>query len=169
MSIDLTYKLPDDFAPDSRVWVYQSNRAFSDQEIIEIEQLLNNFVDSWASHGVKVKGYATVLFNHFIIFIADETASGVSGCSTDSSVRIIKDIENKYQTDLFNRQLLAFIIQDKLELILLSALNDLFENGILSPDSIYFNNTILSKKELEISWIITLKNSWLSNKIFSIK
>lgn len=169
MSIDLTYQLPEDFAPDSRVWIYQSDRPFSSQEIDEIAQILKDFVVSWTSHGAKVKGYATVLFNHFIIFMADETASGVSGCSTDSSVRIIKDIENKYKSDLFNRQLLAFIIQDKLELIPLSKLNDLFENGTISPENLYFNNTILSKIELKEKWLIPLKNSWLSNKLHSFK
>ncbi len=169
MSIDLTYQLPEDFAPDSRVWIYQSNRPFSAQEIDEINQILKDFVASWTTHGAKVKGHAMVLFNHFIIFMADETASGVSGCSTDSSVRIVKDIVSRYKVDLFNRQLLAFIIQDKLELIPLSKLNDLFENGIITPENLYFNNTILSKIELKEKWIIPLKNSWLSNKLLSLK
>lgn len=165
MSIDLTYQLPEDFAPDSRVWIYQSDRPFSAQEFDEINQILKDFVASWTSHGAKVKGYATVLFNHFIIFMADESATGVSGCSTDSSVRVVKEIENKFKTDLFNRQLLAIIVQDKLELIHLSKLNDHIENGHITPDKFFFDNTIISKIELENNWIIPLKFSWLSKKI----
>lgn len=167
MSIDLTYQFPQDFAPESRVWIYQSDRPFSSEELNGITQLLKDFVDSWTSHGAKVKGYATVLFDYFIIFMADESATGVSGCSTDSSVRIVKDIENKYKVDLFNRQNLAFIIQDNLELIPLSKLNELLENGTLTPETIYFNNTVLSKIELDAKWINALKNSWLSNKFIT--
>ncbi|MBU3714489.1 MAG: hypothetical protein FGM46_06020 [Ferruginibacter sp.] len=165
MSIDLNFKLPYDFAPDSRVWIYQSNRVFSPHEKNEINQMLKNFVSEWTSHGARVKGYATILFDHFVIFIADESATGVSGCSTDSSVRIVKEIEKRFAMDLFNRQMLATYKDGQIELIPISDLNDSIEKGKLSIDDIYFNNTVLSKKELEENWIINLKNSWLSKKI----
>jgi hypothetical protein len=165
MSIDLNFQLPNDFAPDSRVWIYQSNRVFTPHEKIEINQMLMNFVSEWTSHGARVKGYAAILFDHFIIFMADESATGVSGCSTDSSVRIVKEIEKSYAMDLFNRQMLAIYKHRQIELIPISDLNDAIEKGKISIDDIYFNNTILSKKELEEKWIIELKNSWLSKKI----
>ena len=62
-------------------------------EIFELEPLLENFVANWKSHGAKVKGYATVLYGQFILIMADETATTVGGCSTDSSVHVIKAIE----------------------------------------------------------------------------
>jgi len=37
-----------------------------------------------------VKGAAYLFFGQFIILMADERVSGISGCSTDSSVRLIK-------------------------------------------------------------------------------
>ena len=63
-----------------------------------------------------LKGFATLFFGRFIILMADETATGVSGCSTDSSVRLIKQIEQQYGVSLFDRQMLAFIIKDKMEI-----------------------------------------------------
>ncbi len=56
-----------------------------------------NLSGSWNSHGDPVKGYANLFFGQFIILMADETASMVSGCSTDSSVRLIKAIETEIQ------------------------------------------------------------------------
>ena len=97
--------------------------------------------------------------------MADERATGVSGCSTDSSVRIVKEIENIHGLELFNRQLLAFYKGDKLELIPLSAISDSINQNKISAETLYFNNTILTKKELETNWIIELKNSWLKNKM----
>jgi hypothetical protein len=35
--------------------------------------------------------------------MADETATGVSGCSTDSSVRLIKEIEKIFGVNMFDR------------------------------------------------------------------
>src|SRR5437016_14561696 len=101
--------LPDGFAPDSRVWVYQSSRLFIMSEALHIEDLLNNFVTNWQSHGAPVKGYGNLFFGQFIVLMADERATGVSGCSTDSSVRLIKQIEELFKVNLFDRQTLAFM------------------------------------------------------------
>jgi hypothetical protein len=101
----------------------------------------------------------------FIILMADETQSGVSGCSTDSSVHLIKAIEQKFNADLFNRQNLAFIIQDKVQLIPLPQLNDAAENNFINADTLYFNNTVLTKKELLEKWIVPVKESWLAKRL----
>src|SRR5580692_2026834 len=117
--MNLNYKehLPKDFAGSSRVWIYQSNRLFTLSEALQIEDILNEFTANWQSHGTPVTGYGNLLFGQFIILMADETASGVSGCSTDSSVRLIKEIEKLFSVTLFDRQLLAFILKDHIQLL----------------------------------------------------
>ena len=157
--------LPDNFHADSRVWIYQCERAFNEIETTQINELLHEFTANWTSHGAKVKGFGNVFFNQFIVFMADETASEVSGCSTDSSVRVIKNIEETYQVSLFNRQLLGFLMNDKVELIPLQDIQKSVESEFINAKTLYFNNTILHKKELEENWIIPLKTSWLKNKI----
>jgi hypothetical protein len=147
------------------VWIYQSDRAFSEQQQVEINELLQQFTDSWTSHGDKVKGFGKLLFNHFIILMADESAAGVSGCSTDSSVRLIKELEKAYNVDLFNRQNLAFYNGENIIQIPLSKLNEAISNNLINLETYYFNNVVLSKKELEEKWIISINNSWLANKV----
>src|SRR5215204_5057755 len=116
--MNLEYKnlLNAEFAPGSRVWIYQSSRLFSLGEALEIEILLKEFVASWKSHGVPVKGLGYLFFGQFITLMADEKATGVSGCSTDSSVRLIKDIEQRFGVNMFDRTTLAFVVKDKVEL-----------------------------------------------------
>ncbi|HLG38656.1 MAG TPA: hypothetical protein VI461_03270, partial [Chitinophagaceae bacterium] len=99
MNLEYKYLLDGNFHPDSRVWVYQCNRLFSLNEALEIEEMLKEFALQWKSHGVPVKGEAHLFFGQFIILIADETATGVSGCSTDSSVRLIKGIEQQFEVN----------------------------------------------------------------------
>jgi hypothetical protein len=166
MEIDLSEHIPTDFDDNSRVWIYQSSRLFLMNEAFELEDMLNNFVANWKSHGDKVKGYANLFFGQFIILMADETQSSVSGCSTDSSVHIIKEIEQKFKVDLFNRQNLAFIIKDKVQLLPLSQLNYAVQNNFINADTLYFNNTVLTKKELLEKWIVPVKDSWLVKKIY---
>jgi hypothetical protein len=165
--MNLNYRdlLPEDFSPASRVWIYQSNRLFTLSEALNIEDKLNEFVAGWNSHGDAVKGFATLFFGQFIILMADESATGVSGCSTDSSVRLIKELERMFQVNLFDRQLLAFVVKDKIQMLPLSQLNYAVQNGFISNETLYFNNTVLNKQELLNSWIIPVKESWLSKKI----
>lgn len=165
MDIDIKTHLPEDFHNNSRVWIYQSSRLFFISEALEMENMLSEFVSHWHSHGTPVKGFANLFFGRFIVLMADETASGVSGCSTDSSVRLIKEIEKKFNVEMFNRLLLAFIVKDKIEQIPLSQFSYAIENKFISPDSLYFNNTVLTKSELETKWVIPVKESWLGKRM----
>ncbi|GEO11353.1 hypothetical protein [Segetibacter aerophilus] len=165
MNLEYKHLIPENFHPSSRVWIYQSSRLFSIGEALEIEDMMNVFTENWNSHGAKVKGYANLLFGQFIILMADETQAGVSGCSTDSSVRLIKSIEETFKVDMFNRQNLAFLVKDKIELLPLSQLKYAVENNFITPETIYFNNLVQTKAELLDKWLIPVKDSWLSKKI----
>ena len=156
--------IPQNFADDSRVWIYQSNRQFTLDEALQVDELLVDFTNTWKSHGAAVKGFAKLLFGQFIILMADENATGVSGCSTDTSVRLIKNIEQDFNINLFDRQNLAFIVQERIQIFPLDQLNNAIENDLLSQDSLYFNNTIQTKQELMRHWIIPIKNSWLARR-----
>lgn len=159
--------IPADFAPDSRVWVYQCSRTFTLSEALHVEDLLNNFVANWNSHGSPVKGYGNLFFGQFVVLMADESATGVSGCSTDSSVRLIKQIEELFKVHMFDRTTLAFLVKDKIQMLPLAQLQYAIDNKFIEPNTIYFNNLVQTKEELENNWLIPVKNSWLARKINS--
>jgi len=170
MNFEYRHLLNDNFHPGSRVWIYQSSRLFSISETLQVEEMLNQFTQTWLSHGVPVKGEAHLFFGQFIILIADEAATGVSGCSTDSSVRLIKEIEKNFGIGLFERTTLAFIIEDKsdnyrIQLLPMPQLQYAIDNGFISGDTLYFNNLVQTKEELKNNWIIPVRNSWLAKKI----
>lgn len=157
--------LPADFAANSRVWIYQSSRLFSMGEALQIEDLLNHFTSSWKSHGTPVKGFGTLFFGQFVVLMADEQATGVSGCSTDSSVRLIKELELLYKVSMFDRQTLAFIKDEKVQLLPLNQLQYAAENNFINAQTLYFNNLVQTKEELETKWMIPVKDSWLAGRI----
>lgn len=165
MKLEFKYLLDGNFHPDSRVWIYQSNRLFGMGEALNVEERLHAFVRNWQSHGAPIKGAAYLFFGQFIILMADETTTGVSGCSTDNSVRFIREIEKEFGVTLFDRTSLAFVIKDKVQLLPLSQLEYAADNGFINENTLYFNNTVLTKKELEESWIIPAGESWLAKKL----
>ena len=165
MDLDFISHLPENFPSTSRVWIYQADRLFLISEALDMEDMFTDFVASWNSHGTPVKGYANLFFGRFIVIMADETATGVSGCSTDSSVHLIKAIEKKYNVNMFNRQLIAFIVKDKIEQIPLGQAAYALENNMITPTTLYFNNTVLSRGEMESNWIIPASQGWLGKML----
>jgi len=165
MNLNYHHLIPSTFDDASRVWVYQSNRLFTLQEALEIEDLLKEFVSTWASHGVPVKGYANLFFGQFIMLMADETAAGVSGCSTDSSVRLMKDIEQIFHVQLFDRQSLAFIVKERVQIIPMNQLKYAIDHQFINPETLYFNNLAATKAEFLHRWLIPVKDSWLAKKL----
>ena len=169
MKINFQGLIPGDFSDNSHVWVYQSSRAFNGEESNRIVKLLQNFAKEWRSNGKPVKGYANLFLKHFIVLMADERASGISGFNTDESLRLIKSIGYDYDVELFDRLMLAFIIQERIQLLPLAELNVSIEKDLVTPETLYFNNTILTKRELLNKWIIPVKNSWLSIRLLENK
>lgn len=165
MNLDYKYLLDGNFSADSRVWIYQSSRLLGLGEALEVEDMLNEFTQNWKSHGTPVKGAAYLFFGQFIVLMADETATGVSGCSTDSSVRLIKEIEQKLGISLFDRTTLAFVLKDKVQLLPLAQFSYALDQHYIDGDTPYFNNVVQTKKELEENWIVPVKESWLGKKL----
>ncbi|MEZ4938841.1 MAG: ABC transporter ATPase, partial [Crocinitomicaceae bacterium] len=84
------------FSDQTRIWIYQSNRLLHPSEIVEINALLEEFNKEWATHGSKMKTNCFVIAPCFLIFAVDQSEIEASGCSIDSSVRVLKKIENKF-------------------------------------------------------------------------
>lgn len=169
MQFEYQHLIPEDFHPSSRVWIYQSSRLFQISEALQIESMLHDFVQNWNSHGTPVKGYANLLFGQFVVLMADETATGVSGCSTDSSVRLIREIEAACKVSMFDRQTLAFLVNEKIQTLPMSQVPYALENGFIKTDTLYFNNLVLDKASLLNKWMIPVADSWLAGKYLKQK
>lgn len=165
MNMEYKHLLPEGFADDSRVWVYQSSRLFMLSEALDIEELLNKFSAEWRSHGAEVNAYCNLFFGQFIVLMADERQAQVSGCSTDSSVRFVKELGERFGVDFFNRTNLAFFVKDRIQVLPMNQLQYALDNEFITPDTLYFNNLVQTKAELENNWIIPVKESWLGKRI----
>lgn len=164
MNFDYKHLLPEDFAPSSRVWIYQSSRIFGLSEALAIEKMLDDFISDWKSHGTPVKGFGTLFFGQFIVLMADEQHTGVSGCSTDSSVKLIKTIEELFKIDLFDRTSLAFVIKEKIQLLPMGQLEYALENGFIQPETLFIDNSVQTKYTLENEWFKQVSNSWIARR-----
>lgn len=165
MNLEYQHLLPEDFSPQSRVWIYQSSRLFFLSEALNIETGLQNFVNGWTSHGAEVRAYGNLFFGQFLVLIADETRAGVSGCSTDASVRFVKALGEQFKVDFFSRTNLAFFVKDKIQILPMAQMEYAVSGGFIEPDTLYFNNLVGNLEALRRSWIIPVKNSWIAPRL----
>jgi len=157
--------IPADFSNDSKVWIYQGSRPFVEKEVAQINEQLEQFYMQWQAHGRPVKGWAKLVFNQFVIVLADETGTNVTGCSTDGMVRVIKSLECQYEVNFFDRMTLTFLVKGKAEMLPFLQVQYALDKGYIDADTLTFNNIATSKKELLESWLVPLRESWLAQKI----
>ena len=157
--------IPQDLADNSKVWIYQASRPFGEKEIVEINEQLHHFYTQWMSHGARVKGWAKVFFNRYIVIIADETDVPLGGCSIDGSMDLVKSIERQYQLTMFDRLSITFLIKDKLEMLPMNQVQYAIDKGFITKDTQMFNNLVATKKDLVEKWLSPLSQTWLGARV----
>jgi hypothetical protein len=135
-----------------KVWIYQSSRKFTDSEKAELEKILQEFTSRWASHGRKLDAEFEIPYNHFIVLKVDENAFNASGCSIDESVRVIKELEQKFNISLFDRQKMAYMQNDDIKLVPLNEITALYKKGTLSEETPVFNNLVENDEDFRSKW-----------------
>lgn len=145
----------------SRLWVYQSDRPFTEEEEKHVAIALENFTAQWAAHGQPLQAYWSINYHQFIMLTVDETMHAASGCSIDSSVAVIRAIEQQFGLNLLDRTKIAFLIDDQVVLKSLFELKPAFSSGELSGDSLVFNNAITQYQQWENSWLVPASETWL--------
>jgi hypothetical protein len=146
---------------NSRIWIYQSSRAFTADEVHQINTLATEFVNTWSAHGAALKAAAEILHNRFLVIGVDEQQATASGCSIDKSVALVKKIEADFNTDLLDRMQIAYRKEGELKTCKLPQVSNLLEKGELTENTIIFNNLVTTKKDWETNWEIPLKDSWI--------
>ena len=143
---------------DSKVWVYQANRPFSELEKGQISDRFKDFVASWAAHGSKLLADATIIDNYFVVLSVDEKVAMASGCSIDTSVKFIKQIGLQFNIDFFNRLKLVVQKEGETKMVDFSDLND-YESWNI------YNTLVDSVEQLNTSFLIPVKESELFKMI----
>jgi len=152
---------------NSRVWIYQANRILTEEEVLSILQMLNNFTAEWLAHGHALAAIGEVLHHQFIILSVDEEIAGATGCSIDKSVNLMKEIEQKFNLNLFDRFRIAFRQNEEVINCSREEFEIMIKNGIVNENTLVFNNLINNRNELQTSWEIPLKDSWHA-RVFSV-
>jgi hypothetical protein len=152
--------------PHTKVWIYQNNLPFPLQNISEIEAILTTFTKGWQAHGKPLKAGFELKHNLFIVLWVDEGEAAASGCSIDASVRVIKEIEQRFNLDLFNRFNMAWLQDGAVYTTDKENFAQLVLNKHIKHNTLVFNNMVQTAHEYKHEWQIPFAQSWHS-KVFA--
>ncbi len=144
----------------SRVWVYQSERVFTSKEMDYISENARDFIEQWTRHGTNLKGSFTIKYNQFLILAVDEQFNNVSGCSIDSSVRFVRELEKEFNIDLMNKMNISFRDNDTINIVKMNIFKEFARLNKITQETIVFNNMISTKQELVTQWEVAANTSW---------
>lgn len=136
----------DTLQDQAKLWSYQSDRLLTDTEVQWINEQLGPFLEEWAAHGTKLKAYGEVMNHAHLILAVDESAHNASGCSIDTSVRFIKQLEKELGISFFNRLKMLTLSDGEFRYVQYADLDGLPE------ETFVFNNTVSNVGEFKNFW-----------------
>lgn len=149
--------------PDTtRVWIYQCDRNFTETEAEELNARCTAFAEKWTAHNVKLRSAAGVFYNRFICLFADESTADASGCSIDTSVRFIREQEDRLGVSLTNRMLMAYLDAETVETVHLNDLPEKLKSGVVTADTPVFDNLIATLGDMKAKWPAPYSETWFT-------
>lgn len=148
--------------PESKIWIYQSSRRFTDDEFDSIENEIKTFVDSWAAHGTALEASYLLKYNRFIIMAVNQEVQMATGCSIDKSVEFIQSLERKYEVDLLDKMNVTFRLGEHIAHKPLIDFKKMAKDKAVSENTIVFNNLVNTIEEWSDNWEVPAKESWHS-------
>jgi hypothetical protein len=153
----------DHLPPQARVWIYQASRPLTGEELMPLLARLAAFVEDWTSHGQQLAASAQFLHQQFLVIGLDEAVAGASGCSIDASVRFVQELEQRLGVKLLEKSRMAFLTNGELSLFTRPELRAAIAAGQVQADTLYFNNTLTTKGELDAQWPAPAGETWLAS------
>jgi hypothetical protein len=145
---------------ESRVWIYQANRSFSEQELEEIESKLNIFIENWTTHGSDLQSGYLMKYKRFIIIGLNQNLNKASGCSVDASVHFIQELEKEYGVDLMDKMNVSYKQGDFVAYKTLIDFKKMAKEKAVSKNTIVFNNLVTNIAEFNENWEVPASESW---------
>jgi hypothetical protein len=137
----------DSLAENSRVWIYQSNRSFTKDELVDISDKLIVFLNNWVAHGLNLEAGFEIKYKRFIIIALDQDKQSVTGCSIDASVKFIQELEILYSVNLMDKMNVSYKQGDYVAYKTLTDFKKMAKDKAVSKKTIVFNNLVNSVGE----------------------
>jgi hypothetical protein len=149
-----------DLPDDSKLWIYQSNRKLSEEELAIIEPKIIEFLKQWTAHGKELEAGYEIKYNRFIVLGLNQENASASGCSIDASVYFIQSLEKEFGIDLMDKMNVTYYNGDFIAHKSLTDFKKMAKAKSVSKNTVVFNNLVNTKIDYIENWEVPAKDSW---------
>jgi hypothetical protein len=146
----------------SKIWIYQSNRRFTEEELVLVSNKTKVFLEQWAAHGTGLQAGFELKYERFIVIAVDQDEQSATGCSIDASVRFIQELEQELGVELLDKMNVAFKQGDFVNFKTLLDFKAMAKSGAIGKNTIVFNNLVTNIAEYNENWEVPAHESWHS-------
>ena len=146
----------------SRVWIYQASRSFTEDELKEISNKLDTFIEHWTAHGSDLQSGYCIRYKRFIIIGLNQDINAATGCSIDASVYFIQQLEKGYNVDLMDKMNVSYKQGEFVAYKTLLEFKKMAKDKAVSKNTIVFNNLVTNIAEFNENWEVPAQDSWHS-------
>jgi hypothetical protein len=123
---------------------------------------VDDFLARWAAHGAPVVGARDLRHDRFLFVAADERATGVSGCSTDTLFHTLGDAERGLGVALRDPSLVYYRdAEGEVRGVPRAEFRRLAQAGEVGEETVVFDNTVATVGDMRAGrWETRLRDAW---------
>ena len=159
----------DELPDDARLWAFAASRRLTEDEAVRLLAATEPFLAGWAAHRTPLATAHEWRFNQFLFIAVDETAAGASGCSIDTLMSFVRELEQQLEVRFTDHGSVWFRDQaGAIQCATREEFQRIVDEGAIGPDTAVFDNTIQTVGALRDGrWEVPASRSWHGPAFFS--
>ena len=146
---------------ESRVWVFAAEPALDDDSASALLAVTDAFLAQWAAHGSPLTCGRELCERRFLVIGVDPNAADASGCSIDGLYRKLADFEKQSGVSLLSRGNVYYRAEPgEVRSASRGEFATLSSSGAIGAETIVFDTTITSMRELRERFELPAGGSW---------
>lgn len=155
-------KIPFEGLPDSaRLWVFPSDRLLSPDEQDALVRSVEDGLADWSAHGSPVTWGVRIEQGQCLLIGVDETRTALTGCSIDSAIARIRELEVEFGTSLLDNGRIFLREGEAIRALSRRDFKKRVGEGTITAETVVFDNTIPTVGAFRRgAWEIPFYRSW---------
>ncbi len=158
----------DELPDEARLWTFAASRRLTEHEDVRLLAATEAFLAGWAAHQTPLATAHEWRFNQFLFIAVDETAAGASGCSIDTLVSFVRELERQLEVRFTDHGSVWFRDQaGAIQCATREEFQRVVDEGAVGPDTAVFVNTFQTVGALRDGrWEVPASRSWHGQAFF---
>lgn len=130
-----------------RLWVFPASRPLTETETARTTELVDEFLDQWAAHGVPLRSGRQMREGRFLLVGVDVDAEAPSGCSIDALVNRLRALGTEMEVTLIDHGPVWYRAGEEIRSASRPDFKALAARGEVTPDTTVFDTSLTKVSE----------------------